>query len=182
VSSGARAIVPLRLQMATVGDAQSNFIDLSQPIDARRRSEPLRFAAPCARPRWIADSNGVTAQFDPLRDEGRAYARQLREAGVAVSELHYDDMIHGFFWALDRGKELIAEMGNELRQRLAGSGFPRNLTGFIVGSVCWRALPDRLFSDSARLEASALKQRLPDGVCTALRTISIPNRCSYFQA
>ena len=35
-----------------------------------------------------------------------------------------DDMIHGFFWmagALDRGKELIAEMGNELRQRLGGS-------------------------------------------------------------
>jgi acetyl esterase len=67
----------------------------------------------------------VTAQFDPLRDEGRAYARRLREAGVAVRESQYDDMIHGFFWmagALDRGKELIAEMGNELRQRLAGSG------------------------------------------------------------
>ena len=66
----------------------------------------------------------VTAQFDPLRDEGRAYAGRLREAGVAVKESHYDDMIHGFFWmagALDRGKELIAEMGNELRQRLAGS-------------------------------------------------------------
>jgi acetyl esterase len=65
----------------------------------------------------------VTAQFDPLRDEGRAYARRLREAGVAVRESHYDDMIHGFFWmagALDRGKELIAEMGNELHQRLAG--------------------------------------------------------------
>jgi hypothetical protein len=33
-------------------------------------------------------------------------------------------MIHGFLWmagALDRGKELIAEMGNELRQGLAGS-------------------------------------------------------------
>ena len=40
----------------------------------------------------------VTAQFDPLRDEGRAYARRLREAGVAVREAHYDDMIHGFFW------------------------------------------------------------------------------------
>ena len=47
-----------------------------------------------------------------------------QSAGVAVRESHYDDMIHGFFWmagALDRGKELIAEMGNELRQRLASS-------------------------------------------------------------
>ena len=33
-------------------------------------------------------------------------------------------MIHGFFWmagALDRGKELIAEMGNELRSTTRGS-------------------------------------------------------------
>jgi acetyl esterase len=65
----------------------------------------------------------VTAQFDPLRDEGRAYARRLREVGVAVRESHYDDMIHGFSWmacALDRGKELIAEMGNELASTARG--------------------------------------------------------------
>jgi acetyl esterase len=62
----------------------------------------------------------VTAEFDPLRDEGLAYARRLQEAGVAVRSLHYEGLIHGFFWmagALDSGKELIAEIGKELRKQ-----------------------------------------------------------------
>jgi acetyl esterase len=62
----------------------------------------------------------VTCEFDPLRDEGLAYAKRLQEAGVSVKSSHYDGMIHGIFWmagALDRGRELIAEMGNELRKQ-----------------------------------------------------------------
>jgi acetyl esterase len=64
----------------------------------------------------------ITAEFDPLRDEGQAYARRLQDAGVKVKASYYDGMIHGFFWmagALDRGKELIAEMGAELRKQSA---------------------------------------------------------------
>ncbi|MFB6296440.1 MAG: alpha/beta hydrolase [Halobacteriales archaeon] len=42
----------------------------------------------------------VTAGFDPLRDEGIAYAKRLDAAGVAVEHHHYDGAIHGFFGML----------------------------------------------------------------------------------
>jgi acetyl esterase len=38
----------------------------------------------------------ITAGFDPLKDEGRAYAERLREAGVPVAYRCYDGLVHGF--------------------------------------------------------------------------------------
>jgi len=43
-------------------------------------------------PAWIA-----LAEYDPLLDEGLAYAQRLREAGVAVDCRVYEGMIHAFF-------------------------------------------------------------------------------------
>lgn len=57
---------------------------------------------PRASPLFASDHSGlppaiiVTAGFDPLRDEGEAYARKLSAAGVEVQYKCYERLIHGF--------------------------------------------------------------------------------------
>jgi acetyl esterase len=64
----------------------------------------------------------VTAEFDPLRDEGEAYAERLRDAGVAARTSRYDGMIHGFLSMdslLDGARRALAETIAALRTALA---------------------------------------------------------------
>jgi acetyl esterase len=53
---------------------------------------PIRSAALATLPPCLV----VTAERDPLRDEGRQFAERLREAGVRVTSEHYSNAEHGF--------------------------------------------------------------------------------------
>ncbi|RNL77515.1 alpha/beta hydrolase [Nocardioides marmorisolisilvae] len=59
-------------------------------------------------PPGLAPAFVATAGFDPLRDEGEAYARLLAEHGVQVELKRYPAMIHGFFNIVGAGRECRA--------------------------------------------------------------------------
>jgi acetyl esterase len=67
----------------------------------------------------VAPAPVFTAEFDPLRDEGEAYARRLLEAGVPVQKRRYDGMIHAFFGlsgAFDASRDALDRIGTEVRR------------------------------------------------------------------
>jgi acetyl esterase len=64
----------------------------------------------------------LTAECDPIRDQGEAYARRLQEAGVPVTAKRYAGAIHVFFnlgGAIDSGKEAVSDAAAALHKAFA---------------------------------------------------------------
>jgi acetyl esterase/lipase len=60
-----------------------------------------------------------TAEFDPMRDEGNAYARKLLAAGVTVEHVCHDGMIHNFHAlgaVLPQARSVLSQIGEQVRR------------------------------------------------------------------
>jgi acetyl esterase len=95
--------------------------------------DPAARSVPDASPLRAEDLSSVppaiviTAEYDPLRDEGIAYAGRLEAAGVQVSHRHHEDQFHDFFSfvnLIDAGNEAVERAGGELRALVAARVTP----------------------------------------------------------
>jgi acetyl esterase len=96
------------------------FWDLYAP-DPKMRDEPYASPLRAKNLSGLPPAHVVTAECDPLRDEGKAYATRLLEAGVATTYVEYPGMVHGFTgmaMAIPMGRTAIDDMGAALRRAL----------------------------------------------------------------
>ena len=94
---------------------------LADPADAANPcASPLRAASLARLPPALV----VTAEFDPLCDEGEDYAARLRAADVSARTSRWDGMNHGFFFwvgVVNKAGAAMAENCAWLREIFAGS-------------------------------------------------------------
>ncbi|WP_249423818.1 alpha/beta hydrolase [Nocardioides coralli] len=78
---------------------------LNSPAD---RTDPRASPLLADLPAGLAPAYVATAGFDPLRDEGEAYAARLEEAGVPTEVRRFEDQIHSFFNVVGVGRSARA--------------------------------------------------------------------------
>lgn len=93
---------------------------LGRPIDERHP-----YASPLLAHdlRDLPPTHIVTAELDPLRDDGRQYAERLDAAGIPVTTREYEGMIHGFFTKVTRmecAHQAVDDVIEELRPLVSG--------------------------------------------------------------
>lgn len=116
---------------ASKAENAAGYVLTSEGIDAIRRlitqgrtdlADPSISPAFARELRDLPPALIVTAGFDPIRDDGLAYAGRLREAGVPVELLHYAGQFHGFLnfdGVLRAARDALERIGAALRLSLA---------------------------------------------------------------
>jgi acetyl esterase len=105
------------LTRAFIEQAEDHYLAGGDPADPR--GSVLHADVPAA----LAPAYLCTAGFDPLRDEGDAYAAKLREAGVPVEHERFTDHVHGFANLLaveGPAKDYMHRVAAALKAALAG--------------------------------------------------------------
>jgi len=95
---------------ADLSDYLPDDIDTADP-----RVSPLRATRLTGLPTAIIH----TAEYDPMRDEGNAYARKLLAAGVAVEHVCHDGMVHNFHAMgaiLPQAQLVLSQIGEQVRR------------------------------------------------------------------
>ncbi|QPF92255.1 alpha/beta hydrolase [Bradyrhizobium commune] len=95
---------------ADLADYLPDGIDAADP-----RISPLRATRLAGLPTAIIH----TAEFDPMRDEGNAYARKLLAASVAVEHVCHDGMVHNFHAMgaiLPQAQLVLSQIGEQVRR------------------------------------------------------------------
>ena len=99
------------------------FFDNYAP-DESQRSDP-RLSPLGGDLNGLPPATVITAEFDPLRDDGREYAEKLSAAGIDVETKHYDGVMHEFFGmgaVIDDAKDAVQTAATRLREAFAAEG------------------------------------------------------------
>jgi len=89
--------------------------------DAAKRDEPSASPLRVKDLSVLPPALVITAECDPLRDEGKLYAARLLEAGIPVEYVEYAGMVHAFTSmaaVIKTGRRGIDDMGSALRRAL----------------------------------------------------------------
>jgi hypothetical protein len=113
----------------------------------------------------------ITAEYDPLRDEGERYAERLREASVRMALSQYNGVNHGFlFWVglVDKAGDAMAEACAWL-QKAFNSMLPPRKEVLMTGIPSWHIAGDWFDNCSCAVACPCTFAQPPDnGFCESV--------------